>query len=196
MKWIFVPTTDDSDYKSHDTMSKLDPATYSFKELEQKTEVFHTELQGDFGGDIRHFAPIDGEMEVILSNLVEAEIQKSMDEAEEDNIPAPSRKECVLRIKTQFETAIDDGYTAEDILADELDLEECCAYCWYGFGSDIPNYINDIYRRLGLSSQMTDKVSRHEDFVVGVIVNAVSLHILNYFLRRLEEESKRETPFE
>jgi len=192
---------------THDTMSKYDPATYTFKRFVGKTEEFHTKLQEDCSfklkndsdgtmSDVEHFAPTVGELEVMIGNLVEQKINQATDEAEDDNIPAPSRKECVLRIKTQMDTALGNGYTAEDILFDELEMEECCAYCWYGFEGDVPNYINDIYRRLELSSKTCDKVSRHEDFVVGVIVRAVSEHILNYFLRRLEEESEKETPFE
>ena len=190
-------------------MSKYDPATHIFKRFVGKTEEFHTKLQEDCSfklkndsngttSDVEHFAPIVGELEFIIRELVEKKIKKRAkgDEAKEDNIPAPSRKECVLRIKTQMDTLLGDGYTAEDILFDKLETEECCAYCWYGFEQDIPNYINDIYRRLELSSKTCDKVSRHEDFVVGVIVSAVSEHILNYFLRRLEEESEKETPFE
>ena len=181
-----------------------DPATHIFKRFVGKTEKFHTKLQkedfefvslskSDDGTkcDVEHFAPNDGELEMMLRDWIDGEMAKLTEEAEEDGTPAPSRLDAVLRIKTQFETAIGDGYTAEDILADYLDMEECCAYCWYGFGGDVPNYINDIYRRLGLSSKTCDKVSRHEDFVVGVIVSGVSQHILDYFLeglRRLELE--------
>lgn len=194
--------------ETHDTMSKYDPATHIFKRFVGKTEEFHTKLQEDCSfklkndsngttSDVEHFAPTVGELEVMIGNLFEQKLNQATDEEErEDNIPAPSRKECALRIKTQMDTALGDGYTAEDILFDQLEMEECCAYCWYGFNGDIPNYINDIYRRLELSSKTCDKVSRDEDFVVGVIVSAVSLHILNYFLRRLEEESEKETPFE
>ena len=188
-------------------MSKYDPATHIFKRFVGKTEEFHTKLQQDCSfklkndsngttSDVEHFAPTVGELEFIIGNLVEKKINQATDEARGFNEPAPSRKECVLRIKTQMDTELGDGYTPEDILFDQLEMEECCAYCWYGFQGYIPNYINDIYRRLELSSKTCDKVSRHEDFVVGVIVNAVSEHILNYFLRRLEEESEKETPFE
>lgn len=192
---------------THDTMSKYDPATHIFKRFVGKTEMFHTKLQDDCSferwndsdktkSDVEHFAPTFGELEVMIGNLVEQEINSATEEAEVDDTPAPSRKECVLRIKTQIENAVDNGYTAENILFDLLgEEEECCAYCWYGFKSDIPTYINDIYRRLELSSKTCDKVSRHEDFVVGVIVNAVSLHIINHFLRKLEEESEKENPF-
>jgi hypothetical protein len=109
------------------------------------------------------------------------------DDAEGNTIILP-KKEVLIAFKKELDESIAGGYPAEDIIEYWMPQEKCCAYCYYGYECDVPSYINFIYLQLNLSFRTCCKVSRHEDFVVGMIVNSVALHILNYFLEKIDEE--------
>ena len=176
-----------------------DPAIDIFKRFVGKTDEFHTKLKGDFEfkrkderteSDVEHFAPTNGELERNFMDAVEKYTDKhgyGEDDAEGNTIILP-KKEVLIAFKKEL-LDVGWGYPAEDIIEDWMPQEKCCAYCYYGYECDVPSYINFIYKQLHLSV-MEDccKVSRDEDFVVGMIVNSVAIHILNYFLEKIDEE--------
>jgi len=170
-----------------------DPAIDIFKRFVGKTDEFHTKLKGELefkfkderGSDVKHFAPTNGELERNFMDAVEKYTDKHGDDGNDDD---DTLKEVLIAFKKELVESMAGGYPAKDIIEEWMPEEECCAYCYYGYKCDVPSYINFIYKQLNLSFRTCCKVSRHEDYVVGVIVNSVAIHILNYFLEKIDEE--------
>jgi hypothetical protein len=176
-----------------------DPAIHIFKRFVGKTDDLHTKLQDDFEfkrkdgrteSDVEHFAPNNWELDANLISAVEKYTDKHGYDGEdaEGNLTLLPKKEVLIAFKKELDTCVDGAYPPEDIIEEWMPEEDCCAYCYYGYECDVPRYINDIYKMLNLSFRTCCKVSRHDDFVVGMIVNSVALHILNYFLEKIQEE--------
>jgi len=176
-----------------------DPAIDIFKRFVGRTHEFHTKLKGELefkfkddrrGSDVKHFAPTNGELERDFMDAVEKYTDKhgyGEDDAEGNTIILP-KKEVLIAFKKELVESMAGGYPAEDIIEEWMPQEECCAYCYYGYECDVPSYINFIYKQLNLSADTCERVTRDDDYVVGVIVNSVARHILKFFLEKIDEE--------